>query len=76
MERVIKSVKPSGTYVQVRLLRPWKATENGREHIAGEVITCRMDLADRLAREMVGAIVTERPASSTRPMFPVLERVR
>ena len=54
--QIIKSVKPSGTYVKVRLLQRW------RGHEVGEDIVCNDKLADLLATKFIGAVLFEAPA--------------
>lgn len=53
--QILKSVKPSGTYVKVRLLQPW----NG--HMPGDDIVCNDKLADLLASKCIGAVLFEAP---------------
>ena len=59
--KIIKSVKPSGTYVKVRLLRPWCAGKGHPVRMPGEVLVCDSKLADHLALQMIGAVMFEAP---------------
>ena len=68
--KIIKSVKPSGTYVKVRLLQPWCAGRGQREWAIGEMLVCNDKLADYLSSKMIGAVMIEGPDRPTRILVP------
>ncbi len=67
---IIKSVKPSGTYMKVRLLRPWCAGEGQQVRMPGDVIVCNDALADYLSSQCIGAVLTEAPDRPTQILVP------
>ena len=72
--KVIQSVKPSGTYVKVRLLRMWRAKPDDSWRYPGEEIVCNDLLADHLATQFIGAVLTEAPERA--PLITVQESIR
>lgn len=58
--RVIQSKKPSGTFVKVRLIRPWKAKpEQKYPHPPGQELVVQREIGEYLADNGIGAILCE-----------------
>lgn len=56
---IIKSVRPSGTYVQMRLIRPYRFKETEGDRPVGFEFVADSTLADYLSSSMIAAILVE-----------------